>query len=213
MTMFRKFSPMQFSASNSWSNRSALARIFSVGPVMLLCVAALCAVGCSTTSRDYPGVSRDDLWQATLLAARNPKYSDWFVTSNGVMVDEADDRIEVYRELKRDHAPPGGALRRESETWTFSIRVDTSDRIPKVSLDTRSKIRTAAFWKQADHLFGEIDARLAQLPSESARAKSLAHPTSHDDLEIPMALETAPRGELVVPVAENPAALEPLSVP
>lgn len=131
---------------------------------------ALSMTGCSTMSRDYPGVGRDALWNAAVGAARHPSYSDWVVAQNGVFVDEAQGRIEVFRELKRDFAPPGAGLERQSETWTFSVRVDMTDTVPKVLLDSRSGLRTPAFRRQGDHFFEQIDSRLAQLPADQLAA-------------------------------------------
>lgn len=208
--MCRKFSPMRFL---SIDRRRPAARGFwrTIG---LACLSVACAVGCSTVSRDYPGVSHDELWQAALGAANNPKYSDWFVTENGVFVDKADNRIEIYRELKRDYAPPGAALRRESETWTFSVLVDTDDRVPKVFLDTRTAVRTPNFWKQADHFFGEIDARLAQLPTDPLNTM-VKIPTplipNKNALEAPTALDSSSKiiPDLAAPAVANPSGIQP----
>ncbi len=178
-----------------------------VWPLLTLALLAWC-IGCSSASRDYPGVSPDALWQATVGAARNPKYSDWFVAENGVFLDEAEGRVEVYRELKRDYGPPGGALRRENQTWTFSIRVEADDRIPRVLLDTRTKIRTQDFWKQADHFFSEIDARLSQLPSDELTVPGV-HPAvgvaDPNGLQAPAALESSDHFDpsKPVPIAPN----------
>ena len=186
--------------------------------VVLAFAAMLLACGCKTVSRDYPGVSHDQLWQAALGAARNPKYSDWFVTENGVFVDEAENRIEIYRELKRDYAPPGAALRRESETWTFSVHVDSEDRVPKVFLDTRTAIRTPNFLAEADHFFGEIDARLAQLPTDlntSDSATTQTKASNKNGLEPPAALD-APAKVVVDPApsaTNEPGSQPPLTVP
>ncbi len=151
------------------------------------CVVAL--VGCTTTSRDYPGVAPDALWKAAVAAAQHPHYTDWMVTENGVFVDEAGGRIEVYRELKRDHAPPGAALQRQSETWTLSIHVETHDRLPKVVIDTRSTLRSPGFWKQTDHFFEEIDSRLAQSTRVEPAAADATASAKGTALEAPSARE------------------------
>ncbi len=182
--MCRKFSRMQ---TISTSARS-FAWFIALG---LLSMVAL--IGCTTTSRDYPGVAPDALWKAAVAAAQHPRYSDWMVTENGVFLDEPQRRIEVYRELKRDFAPPGAALQRQSETWTFSIHLETDDRLPKVVIDTRSTLRAPGFWKQTDHFFGEIDARLAQ-GATAATSGDDQQPASSgaNALESPSALEKAP---------------------
>ncbi|MSR28774.1 MAG: hypothetical protein EXS03_04255 [Phycisphaerales bacterium] len=132
--------------------------------------ASFAVVGCASATRDYPGVTRDALWAAAVGAANHPQYTDWFVAENGVFVDEAELRIEIHRELKRDHAPPGAALRRESETWSLSVRLDMDDRIPKVCVDSRAGIKSRGFKRQADHFFSEIDSRLAQVSPKDAGA-------------------------------------------
>ncbi len=150
---------------------------------------ALALMGCTTTSRDYPGVAPDALWKAAVGAAQHPHYTDWMVAENGVFVDEPGGRIEVYRELKRDHAPPGAALQRQSEKWTLSIRVETHDRLPKVVIDTRSTLRSPGFWKQTDHFFAEIDSRLAQSTRSESTASVAGAAASGNALEAPSARE------------------------
>ena len=191
------------------SRRSMQMRCFLTSAVMErtcgVIVALICAMvttGCSTTSRDYPGVSHDALWQATLDAARHPQYNDWFVCENGVFVDESQGRIEIYRELKRDHAPPGAALERQHENWTFSVRIESDDRVPKVSMHARSGLVSPNFWSQCDHFFGEIDARLAQRARGDAGGDGAGTaPTAllppadanSNGLESPSATESGPR--------------------
>ncbi len=162
---------------------------------VLATLALLVAAGCGTTSRVYPGVSREVLWQAALGAARHPQYADWFVAENGVFVDETDGRIEIFRELKRDRAKPGAALKRESETWTLAVTVDTADRIPKVRIESRNTLRAKGFLAQADHYFAEIDTRLAQA-GPAAAVEPVANAS------------TGAAGRL-----EGPAAQEPLKSP
>ncbi|MSR69494.1 MAG: hypothetical protein EXS17_04030 [Phycisphaerales bacterium] len=185
------------------------------GVVALCWVAMGGVIGCTTTSRDYPGVAADALWKAAVGAAQHPRYTDWMVTENGVFVDEPAGRIEVYRELKRDHAPPGAALQRQSEIWTLSIRVETHDRLPKVVIDTRSTLRSPGFWKQTDHFFTEIDSRLAQSTSAAAATSEqapAAHPNANG-LEAPSAQDKpVAQGTAQQPAASG-AAQEPMKTP
>ena len=178
-----------------------------------MCAVILLAAGCNTVSRDYPGVSHDELWQAALGAARNPKYSNWFVTENGVFVDADANRIEIYRELKRDYAEPGEALRRQSETWTFSVLVDADDRVPKIVLNSRAAIRPPNFLTEADHFFGEIDSRLAQLPIDLSKPASAITTTQVADpngLEAPSARDTSTQTiPDPLPAVANPSGVQP----
>ncbi len=171
-------------------------------------LAMLGLVGCSASSRDYPGVSKDALWTAALDAANHPHYDDWFVAENGVFVDAESSRIEIHRELKRDRARDGGALKRESEEWSLSVRLDMEDRIPKVLIDSRSAIGPRGFLKQADHFFGEIDERLAQrVPG--APERSVDAPAEGGGLQAPTARE--PSQMATPPASRDPVAAPPPS--
>jgi hypothetical protein len=196
--MCRKFFQMQF---------------LSIKNAVMMCAVILLAAGCNTVSRDYPGVSHDQLWQAALGAARNPKYSNWFVTENGVFVDSDANRIEIYRELKRDYAEPGEALRRQNETWTFSVLVDANDRVPKIVLNSRAAIRPPNFLTEADHFFGEIDSRLAQLPIDLSKPASAITTTQVADpngLEAPSARDTSTQTiPDPAPAVANPSGVQP----
>ena len=216
--MCRKFSRMQFlSIDNAvkmkrearmFKNRASLIRTF-----VLASAAILLGVGCNTVSRDYPGVSHDELWQAALGAARNPQYSNWFVTENGVFVDAGANRIEIYRQLKRDYAEPGEALRRQSETWTFSVLVEADHRVPKIILNSRAAIRPPNFLTEADHFFGEIDSRLAQLPidlSNPASAITTTQVADPNGLESPTARDTSTQTiPDPAPAVANPSEVPP----
>jgi hypothetical protein len=188
-------------------------QFLSIKNAVMMCAVILLAAGCNTVSRDYPGVSHDQLWQAALGAARNPKYSNWFVTENGVFVDSDANRIEIYRELKRDYAEPGEALRRQNETWTFSVLVDANDRVPKIVLNSRAAIRPPNFLTEADHFFGEIDSRLAQLPIDLSKPASAITTTQVADpngLEAPSARDTSTQTiPDPAPAVANPSGVQP----
>jgi len=162
--------------------------------VVCLLLAALPLLGgcrLGSVSRAYPGVSEQQLWSATVLAARQPELTDWFVTENGVFLDEATHRIEIHRELKRD-VMNGQAVRRQTEIWSFSVEVDTSDRIPRVIMEPRGRVRGGSFFSQSDQFFRQIDVRLAQ------------HPAMHDGLTPPAAAGDPAQG-LEAPIAHEPS--------
>ncbi len=220
--MCRKFFRMRTLWSETESSRgldrTAFGTTRSVGSLkvflllLIACLSTIGVAGCAMATRDYPGVNRDALWNATVGAARQPKYSEWFVAENAVFEDASDGRIEIYRELKRDYAPPGGALRRECETWALSIRVDAEDRVPIVSIDSRSKFPSQNFWKQADHFFGEIDARLAQVPDANVVIPGVTASSSEADpngLLAPAALESSAQFSGVQVRPRAPAPSEP----
>lgn len=187
-------------------------------PRALACVllAALPLLGgcrLGSVSRAYPGVSEQQLWSATVLAARQPELTDWFVTENGVFVDEAAHRIEIHRELKRD-VMKSQAVQRQTEVWSFSVDVDASDRVPRVIMQPRGRIRGGSFFSQSDQFFRQIDARLAQLPSmHEGLTPAAATPEREGGLEAPIAHEPSPQQR--VPPSEAPASptQQPLEPP
>ena len=148
-----------------------------------MCAVILLAAGCNTVSRDYPGVSHDQLWQAALGAARNPKYSNL-----------------LFSESCRT-------------TWTFSVLVDANDRVPKIVLNSRAAIRPPNFLTEADHFFGEIDSRLAQLPIDLSKPASGITTTQVADpngLEAPSARDTSTQTiPDPAPAVANPSGVQP----
>jgi len=191
--MCRRFIPMpHFRIDRTASSSCGVPRGARALTCLLLLVLPLCG-GCrlGSVSRAYPGVTEQQLWSATVLAARQPELTDWFVTENGVFVDEATHRIEIHRELKRD-VMNGQAVRRQTEVWSFSVEVDASDRIPRVIMQPRGRLRGGSFFSQSDQFFRQIDVRLAQ------------HPTMHEGLTPPTAsVETS--GGLEAPIAHEPS--------
>lgn len=97
---------------------------------LLLLTALLMIGGCATVSESFPGRDPDQVWTALVAVAETPSYDDddptkrWWVKENRVWVDEANARIEIYRELdrmlRRGTSPP---LRQE-RTWRFQIVLD-----------------------------------------------------------------------------------------
>jgi len=170
-----------------------------------------CRLG--SVSRAYPGVSEQQLWSATVLAARQPELTDWFVTENGVFVDEAAHRIEIHRELKRD-VMNGQAVRRQTEIWSFSVEVDASDRMPRVIMQPRGRVRGGSFFSQSDQFFRQIDVRLAQHPSmHEGLAPPAATPEAEGGLEAPISQDPSPQQR--VPPSEAPVSptQQPLEPP
>lgn len=185
--MYRRFMRMPYSPIDMSVSKTARAW----GCVLLAMLPLLGGCRLGSVSRAYPGVSEQQLWSATVLAARQPELTDWFVTENGVFVDEATHQIEIHRELKRD-VMNGQAMRRQTEIWSFSIEVDASDRIPRVIMQPRGRVRGGSFFSQSDQFFRQIDARLAQ------------HPSMHDGLTPPAANVEA-TGGLEAPISHDPS--------
>ncbi len=93
--------------------------------VVLLAVSML--VGCTTVHQDIAGLPSDQVWTALVAVAESPDYDDWTVTENDVWVDEATQRIEIYRRLRRVIHQPASKARRENREWRFQVIFEPTD--------------------------------------------------------------------------------------
>ncbi|MCH8316306.1 MAG: hypothetical protein IIA64_10070 [Planctomycetes bacterium] len=93
--------------------------------VVLLAVSML--FGCTTVHQEFAGLPSDQVWTALLAVAESPNYDDWIVTDNDVWVDEATQRIEIYRRLRRVIQQPAYKARRENREWRFQVIFELTD--------------------------------------------------------------------------------------
>jgi hypothetical protein len=139
-------------------------RAFAAHVAGACCVAVLFLLaGCGASQKavidDRP---HDDVWMAVVQASRAPRYADWIVVENQVKVDDATHRVTVYRDLRRDVVEPGLSPRREERRWRFAAQV--SDGTPAtVTFSTPDWTVPGHFWTEADHFFGQLRARLAEM--------------------------------------------------
>ena len=87
--------------------------------IVLLAVFML--LGCTTVHQEFAGLPSDQVWTALVAVAQSPNYDDWTVTDNDVWVDEAAQRIEIYRRLRRVIQQPAYKARRENREWRFQV--------------------------------------------------------------------------------------------
>lgn len=135
--------------------------------VALLVVLALPTLAaCTNRQQAYPDVPPEQLWTAMKAAAREPTYRDWFVLENSVAVDEADRRIEVYRELRRDVVSPSTPPLREDQSWRFTITMDAPPppKPPEATFVSRTAGVPAHAWDEADRFFADVQALLDGAP-------------------------------------------------
>ena len=90
-------------------------------------LAAVSLPGCTTIVETFADEDPAHVWTALVAVAQTPDYSDddpderWTVKENHVFVDEANARIEIYRELDRViHRARTNPVRQE-RTWKFQI--------------------------------------------------------------------------------------------
>jgi hypothetical protein len=97
---------------------------------------------------DFSDRPRDDVWSAVVQASRQPRYPDWVVIENQVKVDEAQHRVTVWRDLRRDVVEQGLDPRREEKQWRFSATV--SEGTPStVTFSTPDWSVPGHFWLEA----------------------------------------------------------------
>ncbi|MFO0962390.1 MAG: hypothetical protein U0625_05725 [Phycisphaerales bacterium] len=128
-------------------------------------IASACAAlaGCGHSAQHvYDDRPREDVWHAVVQAAKEPRYSDWIVTENKVHVSEADHRVDILRDLKRDVVEKGAKPRREEAQWRFAATLLPGDP-PTVELSSPDWTVPAHFWKEADHFFAQVRLRLAEM--------------------------------------------------
>jgi hypothetical protein len=104
-------------------------------------VLILAATGCTTVSQSFPGHSPQQVWQAMVTVAQQPRYDDWKVLENNTWADEAGQRIEIDRVLHREKYVAGGANGGmnpwyEKWEWKFSVKLLPTDP-PSVDFTSR----------------------------------------------------------------------------
>lgn len=158
-------------------------------PLLIGAVVSMLLGGCAgKLRRDYPGANPDNVWKAMQGAAEHPVYTDWNVTENGVWADKEGLRIEIFRELKREVREPGLKPRREEQDWALSLRLVQRGSGPAVEVESRTIESAGRFRVATDHIFNEIELRLAQFPSsaEAAAAASTGSSTTSTDKPAPL---------------------------
>lgn len=130
--------------------------------------AAACALvgalaGCSHSQEmDFGDRPRQRVWDAMVQASREPRYTNWIVVQNQVHVDQKAERVDVYRDLKRDVVVPGLAPRREEAVWRFAATLLPGEPA-RVEFSSPDWAVPAHFWEQADHYFAQVRMRLTEM--------------------------------------------------
>lgn len=126
-------------------------------------LAAAVLAGCThEASHVYDDRPSGDVWQAMKQAANQPRYADWIVIGNDVLVDEPGRRIVMSRDLKRDVVKPGLAPHREEEKWRLTATLESAEP-PTVRFSSPDWAVPAHFWAMADQYFAQVRLRLAEM--------------------------------------------------
>jgi hypothetical protein len=144
-------------------------------------VAMAAAGGCTSVDRSFDGYGRDQVWTAMVAAAETPAYVDWKVATNDVWVDEADRRIEIYRNLRRVLYRPGADPLRETRTWRFEVRLDEGDPPTAIFVSRGAGLPTDA-QHEANRYFLDVQDLLLGVP-ETEGDDALLNSLGADDAE------------------------------
>jgi len=134
-------------------------------PVVVLLVAG----GCTTIERTFDGYGSDQVWTAMVAAAETPVYADWTVAANDVWVDESEQRIEIYRHLRRVLYRPGADPHPETQTWRFEVRLEGHDP-PMASFVSRGVGLPTDAQYEANRFFLDVHDLLLGVPGEARRS-------------------------------------------
>ena len=140
--------------------------------VVLLAVSML--LGCTTVHQEFAGLPSDQVWTALVAVAESPDYDDWTVTENEVWVDEAAQRIEIYRRLRRVIHQPAYKARRENREWRFQVIFEP----PLATFTSRGMGVPSHAQDEADRYFEDVLDMLGGMPvaSEEPTSESIDSP-------------------------------------
>jgi hypothetical protein len=130
-------------------------------------VVLLAVGGCTSVERSFDGYGSDQVWTAMVATAKAPAYADWKVAANDVWVDASEQRIEIYRHLRRVLYRPGANPHHETQTWRFEVRLKDQTPPTATFVSRGVGLPTAAQF-EADRFFLGVHDLLIGVPAEAA---------------------------------------------
>jgi hypothetical protein len=130
-------------------------------------VVLLAAGGCTSVERSFDGYGSDQVWTAMVATAESPAYADWKVAANDVWVDESEQRIEIFRHLRRVLYRPGADPHHETQTWRFEVRLEGHNPPTATFVSRGVGLPTSAQF-EADRFFLDVHDLLMGVPAEAA---------------------------------------------
>jgi hypothetical protein len=127
-------------------------------------LAALVLGGCASVKQEFPEHDAARVWNAMVVAAEEPRYDDWTVRNNYVLVDDPDRCIVIDRRLERTEHPPGGKPWVEKHHWQFTVRLVKTDP-PTAKFIIRSLAVPVHAKAEARRYFDEVLDRLVEATS------------------------------------------------
>jgi hypothetical protein len=134
--------------------------------------------GCATESATFEGRPRDQVWTAMVAVAEQPEYTDWRMLDNLVAVDPEQEKIVIYRALRRVAVRPGADKVRQDREYQFEISLEPEnpkhpDAPAKVVFATLQPIMPARLTDEAERYFASVAELLGEV-KETPRPKPLA---------------------------------------
>ncbi len=139
--------------------------------VLMPVVVLLVAGGCTSIERTFDGYRNDQVWTAMVAAAETPAYADWTVAANDVWVDESEQRIEIYRHLRRVLYRPGADPHHETQTWRFEVRLQGRNP-PTANFISRGVGLPTDAQHEANRFFLDVRDLLLGIPAEARRQEA-----------------------------------------
>ncbi len=143
--------------------------------VVLLAVSML--LGCTTVHQEFAGLPSDQVWTALVAVAESPDYDDWTVTDNDVWVDEAAQRIEIYRRLRRVIHQPAYKARRENREWRFHVIFEPTDP-PLATFTSRGLGVPSQAQHEGERYFQDVLDLLSGMPQQDEAPSTASSDTS-----------------------------------
>ncbi len=143
--------------------------------VILLAVSML--LGCTTVQQEFVGLPSDQVWTALVAVAESPDYDDWTVTDNDVWVDEAAQRSEIYRRMRRVIQQPAYKARRENREWRFQVIFEPTDP-PQATFTSRGLGVPSHAQHEGERYFLDVLDLLGGMPPRDEASSTASSDTS-----------------------------------
>jgi hypothetical protein len=142
--------------------------------LVIVPLAALLLGGCTSVNQTFTGHEADHVWKAMVVAAERPRYDDWTVRDNYVLVDDAGHRIEIDRRLERTLREPGTAPQQQRQKWTFTVRLKDTEP-PRAKFTVRTLAIPVHAQEEGRRYFADV-LDLLRTPPADARPDEGATP-------------------------------------
>lgn len=140
--------------------------------------AASLLAGCASETATFAGRPREQVWTAMVAVAEQPDYTDWRMLDNVVSVDPDQEKIVLFRALRRVAVRPGADKVRQDREYQFEISLEPEnpnqpDAPAKVVFATLQPIMPSRLTDEAERYFASVAELLGEV-KETPQPKPLA---------------------------------------